>query len=340
MARRHAASRAFRTSCAASWGCSSRRYILIPTWTGSSASTWRWGELVFAHARHALDNWTFAELFERRNPPDAPDHYVAFIDCRGDEKRARSFFTRWHEVAHLLVLTPRLAPPFNRDSKERCPIERLMDLIAGEIGFYQPVFRPEFEQCVARHGALSYRAIEDLRDAYCPAASFHATAIAAVRAYDRPALLVEARPALKAHEQRALDAGKTFPGGEQPRARLRAVSVFANDAAKAANLRIDWNMEVPEGSIIARAIEKGDESVVCGRENLGDWLHSDGLPPARSGDHNRGQCDAREGDCGGGGLNGIPYGRMKSVLSCPRMMPQYPCASFRNLESIRAIKDA
>lgn len=242
------------------------------------------GEAVFAHAKNSLDNWTFAELFERQNGRNEPDHFVGIIDCRGDEKNARRFFTRWHEVAHLLVLTPRLAPPFNRDSKERCPIERLMDVIAGEIGFYKPVFRPELDRCVAEHGALNYEAIESLRATYCPSASFHATAIAAVKAYEAPALLLEARYALKAHEQRAVDAGQAHIDGEAPQAKLRAVSVMMNEEAKAAGIRIHRNMEVPETSVVAQAIARGDETVVQGRENLSTWLHSDGssLPDAET----------------------------------------------------------
>jgi hypothetical protein len=236
------------------------------------------GEFVFAHARQSLDNWTFAELFERDNPTTEPDHFVAIIDCRGDEKFARRFFTKWHEIAHLLVLTPRYAPPFNRESTDRCPIERLMDVIAGDIGFYEPVFRPALERCVNRHGALTYAAIEELRAHYCPEASFHATALAAVRMYAEPAILVEARFALKASEQRALDAGAFASDAEKPQPKLRAVNVMPNDAAKAAGLRIDRNMEVPESSIIARAIQLGDETIVSGHENLATWTHSDGSP--------------------------------------------------------------
>lgn len=105
---------------------------------------------------------------------------MATIHCR-EEKNARRLFTRWHEVANLLVLTPRLSPPFNRDPKERCPVERLMDVVVGEIGFYEPIFRPAFEKCVLRHGGLSYQTVEGLRATYCPAASSYATAIAADR---------------------------------------------------------------------------------------------------------------------------------------------------------------
>ena len=242
------------------------------------------GDIVFAHLNRSLDNWTFAELIERQNAVDAPDRYVAVIDCRGDEKRARSFFTRWHEIAHLLTLTPQAQPPFNRDAKERCPIERLMDVIAGEIGFYSPVFHPELAKVVDTHGSLTYKALEDLRSAYCPEASFHATAIAAVKAYDRPALLVEGRFALKAHEQRAVHSGQTFLTDEdEPKPKLRAISVMMNSAAKAKGMRIDRNMEVPIESVITRAIALGDESLVSGKENLSSWTHSGGstLPAAK-----------------------------------------------------------
>lgn len=235
------------------------------------------GDIVFVHLKHSLDNWTFAELIERENAIDASDRYVAVIDCRGEEKRARRFFTRWHEIAHLLTLTHQAQPPFNRDAKERCPIERLMDVIAGEIGFYSPVFNPAIERAVDAHGSLTYQAVEDARNAYCPDASFHATAIAAVKAYNRPALLVEARFALKAHEQRAVQEGQTFLSeDDQPKAKLRAVSVMPNHAANEIGMRIHRNMEVPKVSVIAKAIEIGDESVVSGSENLSSWIHSDG----------------------------------------------------------------
>jgi hypothetical protein len=152
-----------------------------------------------------------------------------------------------------------------------------MDVIAGELGFYEPVFRPELAKCIAKHGGLSYQAVEDLRATYCPAASFHATAIAAVKAYDEPAFLVEARFALKAHEQRALDAGQTYLSeNEKPQPKLRVVTVLTNPAAKEAGIRVDRNMEVPEKSVIAQAVGRGDELVVHGKENLSSWVHSDG----------------------------------------------------------------
>ena len=61
---------------------------------------------VFAAMRTKFDdadNPTFGALVKRKNVgDDAPDRFVAVIDCRGS-KLARRFFTRWHEIAHRLT---------------------------------------------------------------------------------------------------------------------------------------------------------------------------------------------------------------------------------------------
>jgi len=61
-------------------------------------------EYVFATLRDELGPTTFGLTIKRKHRrPESGDRYVAVIDCRG-EKAPRRFFTRWHEVAHLLVL--------------------------------------------------------------------------------------------------------------------------------------------------------------------------------------------------------------------------------------------
>ena len=61
---------------------------------------------VFATMRMRFDdadNPTYGTLVKRKNVgDDAPDRFVAVIDCRGG-KLARRFFTRWHEIAHRLT---------------------------------------------------------------------------------------------------------------------------------------------------------------------------------------------------------------------------------------------
>ena len=64
----------------------------------------------------------------------------------------RRFFTLWHEIAHLLTLTHKLEPPFHRSADVPCPLERLMDIIAGEIAFYDPIFVPQLVAEIQRSG--------------------------------------------------------------------------------------------------------------------------------------------------------------------------------------------
>ncbi|MBA3752776.1 MAG: hypothetical protein H0X01_01210, partial [Nitrospira sp.] len=73
------------------------------------------GEKGFAILRHQLEgDGAFGCLFERFNAKrGAHDRYVAFVDCRGS-KAYRRFFTRWHEIAHVLTLVDQLELPLNR----------------------------------------------------------------------------------------------------------------------------------------------------------------------------------------------------------------------------------
>jgi hypothetical protein len=88
------------------------------------------------------DNPTYGALVQRKNvTDDAPDRFVAVIDCRGS-KLARRFFTKWHEIAHRLTTHADYGEPAYRSEQD--PIERLMDQIAGHVGFYGPFFEPVF----------------------------------------------------------------------------------------------------------------------------------------------------------------------------------------------------
>ena len=61
-------------------------------------------DFAFVELRNDLDSETFATLIRRKQRSgETEDHYVAVIDCRG-QKGARRFFTRWHEIAHVLTM--------------------------------------------------------------------------------------------------------------------------------------------------------------------------------------------------------------------------------------------
>src|ERR1051325_647483 len=126
------------------------------------------GEPIFATLKSDLDEKTFATLIERRKiDGNSNDRYVAVIDCRGN-KAARRFFTRWHEIAHLLTLQGQLELPLHRSTTDQNPTERLMDTIAGEIGFYDPFFPPILREEVAKERGLTFAAVERIRERFCP----------------------------------------------------------------------------------------------------------------------------------------------------------------------------
>lgn len=210
------------------------------------------GEFVFAAQRDEMGPETFATLIRRENAtPTCPDQFVALIDCRG-EKSARRFFTRWHEIAHILTLVRgQMSIPFHRSTTNRDPIEMLMDKIAAEVGFFDDLFTPAVRAAVDRAGHLSFEVVEQVRVSECSRASFHATLIAVAARAPIPAITIEAGWGYKNDEKAALRNLSLFPEA-QPKPMLRVLASGGNDAAQRAGLRIHMNMRIPESSVIAR----------------------------------------------------------------------------------------
>ena len=163
------------------------------------------GDFAIASIRTHFNEDTFGTTFLRKKTSASePNRYVAVIDCLGT-KAQRRFFTRWHEIAHLLTLPPKEGQPVNRSSIKKSPTEQLMDIIAGKVGYFDPVFKPLVDQVVHNHGALTFVAIESLRLTHCPNASFQATLIACVSRAPCPSIYLEAKMGHKKQELRALD---------------------------------------------------------------------------------------------------------------------------------------
>ncbi len=107
---------------------------------------------------------------------------VAVIDCRAGPSWPARFFTRWHEIAHRLTTQPPTSAtdqPVYRSEQD--PIERMMDEIAGHVGFYEPLFQPAYSAggsaswqaesaADVRHGRGDHQ-----REDGFPEASFQAT---------------------------------------------------------------------------------------------------------------------------------------------------------------------
>lgn len=244
------------------------------------------GDLSFLLLRHDLDDSdTFAATIKHkvRKPGVVEESFVAIIDCRTAEKASRRFFTRWHEIAHLLTEHYQDEPIVFRSVKlvEKDPLERLMDRVAAKIGFYDPLFMPILRDEIEKDDRFSLQTIERIRGRYSREASFQATMIACISRLPFPGLYVEARMGLRKEERDQIDSAQlTFFPLDPPVEKLRAVNVFPNAAAKNhPDFLIHQNMQVPADSVIARAYDV--DSLIAGDfvgdENLDMWMHSNGI---------------------------------------------------------------
>ena len=234
-------------------------------------------EFVFAGMRTKFDdadNVTYGALVQRRNAgPTDPDRFVAVIDSRGG-KLARRFFTRWHEIAHRLTTDADMLEPVYRSEFDS--IERLMDEIAGHVGYYEPIFRPAYQQASQGKRHLTFGTVETIISGAFPAASFQATLFACTRRMTTPVVYLEAALAHKKAVKRLLATPSLF-GGEPPPGELRAVKVIPNKAAQEERFTIPTNMRVPVASVIHRLFDAEPLSYGDGMEDLSQW-ESQGKP--------------------------------------------------------------
>ena len=196
--------------------------------------------------------------------------FVSIIDCRG-EKAARCYYTKWHEVAHLLVLTDQMRLAYWRTSchtDQNSPEEALMDIIAGKFGFYPSLLDANVK------GEITFEVLEKLRLKLLPEASRQSSLIGLVKAWGSPCLLVHAEMAFRKSEQAQLDQ-QAFDFQEGPVPALRATHVTASDSARETNLSIFQNMRVPERSVIHRVF-KENLAYAEAMEGLSWWEASNG----------------------------------------------------------------
>jgi transcriptional regulator with XRE-family HTH domain len=235
------------------------------------------GELIFANLENELGRPDDYGITIGIHPKNAWEpRFVSVIDCRGD-KSYRTYFTKWHELAHLLTLTPQMRLLFRRShSRENSadPEEKLMDIIASAVGFL-PDFLPDNAK-----GELSFEAINEIKKEFCPGSSAQAATIGIVKAYPAPCILLEADMALKKDESlSAAQFGFGFHNAPSPT--LRAIHATVNIAAREAGVEFFRNWRVPSTSIIADVYTAGGYAEAD--EDLAWWSasggkHLDALP--------------------------------------------------------------
>lgn len=228
------------------------------------------GELIFANLANDLalpDDYAITIKVHPKQPWEP--RFVSVIDCRGD-KRFRTYFTKWHELAHLLTLTPQMRLVFRRShSRENSndPEERLMDVIASSTGFLS-AFMPD-----GVTGELSFESIMEIKKEFCPNASAQAALIGIVKAFPSPCILVQAELALKKEESLA-QSQFGFGFQSRPKPSLRAVHSTVNTAAREVGLQFFDRWRVPTTSVIADVFTNGGYAEAD--EDLDWWSASSG----------------------------------------------------------------
>lgn len=235
------------------------------------------GELIFGNLVNDLsrrDDYGLTIKLVKPEPWECP--YVCVIDCRG-EKRIRSYFTKWHELAHLLTLTPQTRLMFRRSHSRECaadPEEKLMDVIAGAFGFFADLMPRASQQ------EVSFEGIAAIRQEFCPEASVQASLIGIVKAIPTPCILLQVEPATtKSEAERFKQGPNLFGTTPMPEFTLRAVHATVNSAAREADIQFIKNWRVPSASVIHRVFETG--AYAEADEDLSWWKASSGsqLPP-------------------------------------------------------------
>lgn len=235
------------------------------------------GEISFARLEKELGSDVYGITFRRMSRERWEREFVSIIDCRG-EKGPKSYFTKWHELAHLLTIPSQLELKFYRSdvgASPKDPVEALMDIIAGTLGFSGEIVAGHAE------GGISFEKIQGLREKLCREASFTASLIGFVQGWPTPCLLVEASLGMKKRERDELAQGR-FDFNQPPQPVLRALKITSSEAARRRGLRIHQNMRVPESSVIYRVFYTNADYLED-LEDLSSWESSDGstLPDYR-----------------------------------------------------------
>lgn len=238
------------------------------------------GELSFLEFMDDFNNDTDAVLVKLRNPEPWEPKLTAIIDCRG-YKSYRAYFSKWHEIAHLLSMPSQMKLPFRRTRTiKKDPEEILMDNIAGDLGFYSPLFLPEVRARTAKDKRLTFSVVDELRREICPTASFQATIRAAVERVNFPCLFIIAGYGLKKQEERMLKSKQNLLFSEEGEIfveKFRAKQVQSNNYARQQRMLIFSNMEVPKDSVIFKALESfNSDQIISDFENLDFWESSKG----------------------------------------------------------------
>jgi hypothetical protein len=226
-------------------------------------------EVGFVRIHDELNGEVLGITLKRLNAQPWELPYISIIDCRG-ENRIRAYYTKWHELVHLLILTDQTRLVFRRthtDGQAKSPEESLVDVIAGSFAFYPAIVREHAK------GEISFEKIEAIRASVFPEASQQAALLGIAKSWPSACILIEARLAHKAGEGPGPQHSFSFKTHPVPI--LRAVHANANDEANKVGVKVIPRFRVPKESIIYRVFAE-TIPYAENREELESWTSSAG----------------------------------------------------------------
>lgn len=228
-------------------------------------------ELAFVDLDREFNATTDAVVIRLQHQPAWSNvRYVAVIDGRG-AKQSRVWFSKWHEIAHLIA-EPQTKFMFRRTQAfKREPVERLMDQIAGALAFYEPLFLPSLRKADVDLARPTLRGLVEFASSESAHASLQATLTAALRYIEVPAILIEAKPGLKSSE-RSREQGRS----SRALPKLRAISAAHNPAALRARIFVHRNMRVPKESVISKVFSRHLDLEFVPHTECLSWWESEG----------------------------------------------------------------
>jgi len=191
-----------------------------------------------------------ALLFKREN---APNQYVAVLNLQKTD--ARAYCNRTHELSHRLAEPPQQGLPLYRHrANQKNRVERTVDLVAAEVGFYEPIFKPLVNTFT--NSFLSWEIIEQIRTKFSPSSSLIAISKAVIKHWPMPVFLIEAE--FRGRKNRPMDD-----------LALRSFVIDWNSYADSSNVYFFPNMRVPQPSPIFESYYSN--AINDGQENLIHW---------------------------------------------------------------------
>ena len=230
-------------------------------------------EPALARLAAELDDATDAVIMQRQNRQPWEMPYLAVINCRGWH-HSRRYFSKWHEVIHLLLDGRQLRFAFRRRAfKRKHPEEVLVDKIAGVLAFHPDLFEPALLREL-KTGRLTFDVVERVRSEVAPDASRESTLYACLRSCPETVYFLKAQLGYKLAERRQLDDLLSgLPDSSVPQPKLRVQASSSSPAALRSGIRFHENMQVPEGSLVSVAFAEGGQAVQ-GDEPLANWQTS------------------------------------------------------------------